>query len=128
MLQRTSSVDRIKVDGFAFSSIFQIGDSTIINGLNRALAVQRERELFFGREGNFRNYPIYSIPIPLPQLTEPLTFQSHPLNPIIKVNNIQVIAFSSSSVLHVGNSKHINMEARIKHIRQLLPKTDQAPD
>ena len=28
---------------------------------------------------------------------------------------------SSSSLLHVGNSKHVSMEARVKHIRQLLP-------
>lgn len=125
MLERSSSVDKIKVTTVSFSSIIQLGDSTIINGLNRALAVQREKELFFGNEGSYAPYRIFSEPIPIPTITEPITIQQHQVNPIIKVHNINVLGFSSSSILHVGNSKHINMEARIKHIRQLLPRREQ---
>ncbi|WP_040204488.1 spore germination protein GerPE [Neobacillus jeddahensis] len=122
MLQRTSYVDKIDVEVLSFSSIFQIGDSCFINGLSRAMAIQREAEIFYGNEGNFSTYPVFSEPIPFQPITEPFTFRIHNPKPIIKVQTIDVIGFSSSSILHIGNSKHISLEARIKHIRQLLPE------
>jgi spore germination protein PE len=121
MLQRSSYVDNIAVKIVSFSSILQLGDSCIINGLSRALAVQRESEIFLGNEGNFNAYSIFSEPIPFAPVNEPFTFRTHNPKPLIKVQKIDVIGFSSSSILHVGNSKHISMEARVKHIRQLLP-------
>ncbi|MFF2446234.1 spore germination protein GerPE [Neobacillus sp. NPDC058068] len=120
MLTRTSSVDSLQVKEVAFCSVIQLGDSCIINGFSRALAVQREAEIFFGDEGNFPSYPIFKRQLPLPPITEKISIVRHNLNPIIKVNNIKVTAVSSSAILHVGNSKHISMEARVKHIRQLL--------
>lgn len=123
MLQRSSYVDNITVLVASYSSILQLGDSCIINGLSRALAIQREVEFFSENEGSFSAYPIFSEPIPFPSVNEPFTFRSHHAKPLIKVQKIDVIGFSSSSVLHVGNSKHISMEARVKHIRQLLDKS-----
>ncbi|ETI68674.1 spore germination protein GerPE [Neobacillus vireti] len=120
MLTRTSNVDHLEVKQVAFSSIIQLGDSSIINGFSRALAVQREAEIFFGDEGNFPSYRIFKKPLPLPPITESMSFFRHDLNPIIKVNKLHVTAVSSSSILHVGNSRYISLEARIKHIRQLL--------
>ncbi|MEH7355576.1 spore germination protein GerPE [Neobacillus drentensis] len=119
MLTRTSNVDHLEVKLVAFSSVIQLGDSGIINGLSRAIAVQREEEIFFGDEGNFPSYPVFTKPLPLPPITETISFLQHNINPIIKVNNIDVIAVSSASILHVGNSRNVSMEARIKHIRQL---------
>jgi spore germination protein PE len=85
------------------------------------LAVQRETELFYGNEGNLYNYRVFMEPIPFLPITEPFTYFRQNPNPLIKVNEINIIGMSSSSLLHVGNSKHVSMEARVKHIRQLLP-------
>ncbi len=121
MLQRVSNVDRIDVMVIAFSSILQLGDSCIVNGFSRALAVQREAEIFYGNEGNFPSYNIFSRNIPLPPIYENLNFCSHHSNPLIKVNKIDIIGLSNSSVIHVGNSKNISMESRVMHIRHELP-------
>ncbi|WP_394136710.1 spore germination protein GerPE [Cytobacillus oceanisediminis] len=122
MLQRTSAVDKINIDTISFSSIFEIGDSTYIQGFSRAIAVQREAEFFNAREGNYSVYPIFSESIPLLPIEEEISIQTTQLNPVIKVQNIDVIGVSSSSIIHIGSSKHISMETRVKHIRQLYPK------
>lgn len=121
MLQRTSCIDTINVKTVSFASTVQLGDSCIINGLSRALAVQRENEVFYGNEGNLSSYRVYSEPIPFLPINEPFSYTRHNPNPLIKVSKIDIIGISSSSLLHVGNSRHVSMEARIKHIRQLLP-------
>lgn len=121
MLQRTSCVDTIDIKVVSFASTVQLGDSCIINSLSRALAVQRETEVFYGNEGNLSSYRVYMEPIPFQPITEPFRFSRHNPNPLIKVNKIDIIGISSSSILHVGNSEHVSMEARVKHIRQLLP-------
>jgi spore germination protein PE len=125
MFQRTSWVDRINVNIVSFSSVVQVGDSCIINGFSRALAVQREAEIFFGNESNYANYPVFYKTIPLPTITEPITILRHNQNPLIKVKNIDIIGISSSSMLHVGNSNHVSEEVRVKHIRQLLSPGDE---
>ncbi|WP_462408937.1 spore germination protein GerPE [Neobacillus sp. Marseille-QA0830] len=120
MLQRTSCVDHIQVKLVSFSSTFQIGDSWFINQFSRAIALQREAELFFGSEVNFSNYRVFTDPIPFEPIDEQVTFIRHNTPPLIKVGNIDITGVSSSSLLHVGNSGHIYSEARVKHIRQLL--------
>lgn len=120
MLQRTSVVNHIKVETISFSSILEIGDSTFTQGFSRAIAVQREAEAFFGYEAEFKSYSAFQIPIPFSPITENISMHSQQLNPITKVQNIDVIGVSTSSILQVGSSKHISMEARIDHIRHLL--------
>ncbi|WML32114.1 spore germination protein GerPE [Neobacillus sp. OS1-32] len=121
MLGRTSVVDKAKVFIVSYSSIFQIGDSHYIYKLSRALAVQREAEIFLGDEGNFAAFQTFTRPISPPPIDESISIAHHHLSPIIKVNNINIIGISSASMLNIGNSHHVAMEARIKHIRQLLP-------
>jgi spore germination protein PE len=121
ILSRISYMDDIHIKIISYSSIVQLGDSCIINGFSRAIAVQREAEIYFGNEGNFSAYPIFSDPIPFQPINETLAFSPQNFNPIIKVNHIDIIGISASSLLHVGNSQQVSMEARIKHIRQLLP-------
>jgi spore germination protein PE len=104
----------------SFSSILQLGDSCIINGFSRALAVQREAEIFFGNEGNMSSYSITTKPIPFLPINEALYFTAHNTNPLIKVQNMDIIGFSNSSILHVGNTKNVSLEARVKHIRHEL--------
>jgi spore germination protein PE len=121
MLQRTSCVDTINIKIASFSSTVQLGDSCIINGLSRAIAVQREADVFYGNEGNLSSYRVFSEPIPFLPINEPFSYSRQNPNPLIKVSKIDIIGISSSSLLHVGNSRHVSMEARVKHIRQLLP-------
>jgi spore germination protein PE len=120
MLSRFSKVNHIKINSVSISSVTQIGDSRMINGFSRALAVQREAEIFLENEGNFSNYPVFSEPIPLPPIDEPLDYQRINLVPCIRVSNIDITGVSTSSVVHIGSSDHVYMEARIKHIRQLF--------
>ncbi|NYE05547.1 spore germination protein PE [Bacillus niacini] len=120
MLERTSVVNTVKVNSASFASTIQLGDSRTINGFSRALAVQREADVFYGKEGNFSNYLVFSEPIPLLPITEKITISTHNKLPVIKVNTISIIAMSSAAILHVGNSENISLEARVKHIRQLL--------
>jgi spore germination protein PE len=121
MLERLSNVDRIEVMVTSFSSILQLGDSCIVDAFSRALAVQREAETFFGNEGNLPSFPVTTKPIPFLPINEALSYRVYNSNPIIKVHNLEVIGFSNASILHVGNTKKVSMEARVKHIRQLLP-------
>ncbi|MBU8877411.1 spore germination protein GerPE [Bacillus sp. FJAT-29790] len=125
MLSRTSIVDHIKIDTLIISSVFEIGDSTFIQGFSRALAVHREADTFFGNEGNFQAYPAFTKNIPFPLIEENFFMQSINLNPAIKVNNIDINGVSASSLIHIGSSYHVSMEARVKHIRQLLPRDSE---
>ncbi|WP_313800601.1 spore germination protein GerPE [Cytobacillus sp.] len=121
MLQRTSVVNNIKTDTLSFSSILEIGDSTFIQGFSRAIAVQREAEAFFGNEADFKSYSAFQIPIPFSPISANISMHTQQLSPIIKVQNIDIIGVSASSILQIGSSNHISMEARVEHIRQLLP-------
>jgi spore germination protein PE len=122
MLQRTASVNNVEIDSIAIASVFQIGDSNLIQGFSRAIAVQREVELFFDNEGNFADFPIFSEPIPLTPISENINMSRQNINPFIKVGNIDIIGVSSSSIVHLGNTNHVSLETRVKHIRQLLPQ------
>jgi spore germination protein PE len=119
-MPRISAVNTIKVNSLAFSSTVLIGDSTEITPVSRALAVQREAQIFYENEGDFASFPIFSQPIPKPEITERITINRINQSPIINVNHVKVLGISSSSVFQVGSTKIINAEARVKHIRQLL--------
>ncbi|MBP3038682.1 spore germination protein GerPE [Bacillaceae bacterium Marseille-Q3522] len=123
MLQRTAVVQNCHVINLTISSVLEVGDSQAIECYSRALAVQREYNFFYGYEGHFQ-YPIFSEYIHLPPIEEKITFLHENFNPVIKVNNIDVIGISTSSLLHIGNSKHIFLESRNKHIRQLRERKE----
>ncbi|WP_088105445.1 spore germination protein GerPE [Halalkalibacter urbisdiaboli] len=120
MFKRTSVTKNINVTNVSSGSIFEIGDSTGIRPRSRALAVQREMELFFGNEGNFEKYSIFTNPIPVPNVDENIKMTKYNQSPFIYVNHIDIISTAASSVLHIGSTKTIDAESRVKHIRQLL--------
>lgn len=122
MLSRTSIVNHISIDTVIFSSVIEVGDSTIIQGFSRALAVQREADFFFGNEGNFESFAAFSKPLPIPKIFDDVNMHVTNLNPVIKVDDININGVSTSSVVHIGSSEHIQMESRLMHIRQLLPR------
>jgi spore germination protein PE len=89
--------------------------------MSRALAVQREAEIFYNYEGDYSLFPIFSEPIPLPPIDmDEVLFQKTDLIPFIHVPQINITGVSAASVVHIGNSNHVYMESRVKHIRQLL--------
>ncbi|WP_404449194.1 spore germination protein GerPE [Sutcliffiella horikoshii] len=117
---RISRVNDINLHSLSFSSYFHIGDSYYINAKSRALAVKREFPKFYGKEGNFSDFPIFSMQSPTPVLTERVNMTVYNVNPNICVNHIKIKGVSSSSVLQIGSSQTICAESRIKHTRQLL--------
>lgn len=119
MFRRISKVDVINLTSVAFASKIQIGDSESISGNTRAIAVQRQREIFYGNEGDFRLFKIFSTFLPLPPINESITMHTRSTNPVIKVGRIDATAFSTSAFLHVGSTEHIQMETRVLHIRQI---------
>lgn len=119
MWMRTTKVDNININSIGSASVFQIGDSQIIQCLTCALVVQREKELFFGNEGNLNSYPIFNRSIRDHPVHETISMKTTALTPIIQVGDVDVLAVSSSAVIHIGNSEQIRAESRIKHIRHL---------
>lgn len=118
-MYRTSKVDSLKVDSAALSSVIQIGDSTFITAFSRAIAVQRQKELFYSNEGNFNSFPIFSYQLPIEPIVEPITIGSTSLHPLIKVGSIDITGITSAAVLHIGSSRNFQGESRTLHIRQL---------
>jgi spore germination protein PE len=119
MFKRISKVDSFKLVSGALGSTIQIGDSNEISGLTRALAVQRQREIFYSFEGDFSLFKIFSYPLTPPPIYEPITIHTTNVNPIIKVGPIDVIAVSSASFVHIGSTEHVQLETRVLHIRQI---------
>jgi spore germination protein PE len=126
MVKRTSIVNSTRVNSISLSSVFQIGDSVQITPRSWALAVQRQLQLFYGDEGDFAAYPIFTREIQQPEVTRTPTVIRYNASSIIKVSQINLTALSASSVYHIGSTSHIHSESRIKHIRQIekLPEQD----
>lgn len=119
MCIRTSKVNSVNVLSLGSSSTLQIGDSEEIHSITHALAVQRQKELFFGNEGNMDTYSVFHRLYPLSETVQPVHVQRTSLQPTIKVDSLHVLAFSSSAILHIGNTHQISTDTRIKHIREL---------
>ncbi|MCA1062000.1 spore germination protein GerPE [Rossellomorea sp. AcN35-11] len=117
MLKRYSIVNDLEGVTLAFSSVYQIGDSQNIYAQSKAFAVQREKEFFLSSEGSFDS-DVFQKPITLPAINPQVSVNRLNLCPI-KVNNMFIRATSASSVIHIGNTRNVYMEARVKNIRQL---------
>lgn len=120
--KRTSSVNYISINSLTIASTLEIGDSKHIQAFTRAIALQRERQLFFGNELSFSDYDIFNEPLPLEPVTEELFYETIALQQIIKVNSLKLTGSSTSSIVQIGNSQHVYLESRVKHIRQLNPR------
>jgi spore germination protein PE len=120
-IQRNSLVKFAGIKSMLFGSVLEVGDSVQIRGHTEALAVQRRKQLFYAHEGDLRSFPAFQKPIPLPAIYEPFTASKINGEPNIRVGNLHVIAVSTASVVHVGSTSHVAMEARVKHIRQITP-------
>lgn len=120
---RTSQVGFVNVISVASASIVQMGDRGSTHARLSAIAVQRKEDHITAGEAYFESYDIFSRPWPtlhqpyFESTPEPVTsWCNH--SPRISVGCVSVIAISSSSSLHIGNSCSVVGEARVKHIRQ----------
>lgn len=119
MLSRTSHVKSLNVISAIIGSTIQIGDCTHIDGTIHALAVQRNSARLYPYDNDFKDYDIFSEPSQFPMITEPLQICYQNPHPRIDVDHIHVTAASTSSVIGIGNTRHVHMISRIKHIRQI---------
>lgn len=117
MISRFSNVSVAYVNTIQFSSVFTIGDSKQITPIVKVLAVQREEERYYGKEGDLSQYPIFEEEIPQPIVYEQITTNFFHENPRINVHAINILALSSSAVFQIGSTKDIICETRTKHIR-----------
>lgn len=120
MFMRYSIVNKLDGITLSFSSLYQLGDSENINALSFAYAVQREKEFFLTSEGSFDS-DVFQGPLKKPPIDPTVRVNRLNLCPI-KVDQIFVKATAFSSIIHIGNTSNVAMEARVKHIRQLEPK------
>jgi spore germination protein PE len=126
---RTAQVGFLNVISLASASIVQVGDRGSTHARLSALAVQRKEDHRTAGEAYFESYEIFSRPWPVlrdPAFDSGQAVQSRAchVSPRISVGCVSVIAISSSSSLHVGNSYSVIGEARVKHIRQFPQETE----
>ncbi|MDQ6421085.1 spore germination protein GerPE [Paenibacillus sp. LHD-117] len=126
---RTSQVGMISLISLASASTVQIGDRGSTNAKLNAIAVQRKEDHSSAGEAYFESYPVFSRDWPV--LRDPefesgraLSYRRCNHSPRISVGCVSVIALSSSSSLHIGNSYSVVGEARVKHIRQFADESD----
>ncbi len=112
-------VNHTNVIDVSLSSTFLIGDAVQITPSSKALAVQRQVQLFFTTEGDFDAYPIFNMQIPKMPLENDIKIKRYNISQFIKINQINVISVSASSIYQIGSNNTIDAETRIKHIRQL---------
>lgn len=123
-MHRTSIVDRVKINDISLSSTLQVGELVNFKAYSQVLAIQREESIYLGNEGNFGAYDLFSKPIPLPLVYEDVCMEIVNRNPSIKVGNVRVIGAAASSLIQIGSNQRMDMESRIKHIRQLKQEND----
>ena len=120
MHKRMTSVQSVKLTELGSTSVLEIGDSKMITPTSRAIAVQRERAIFLMNEFNFRNFPIFSIPLIQPAVEEHMEMTTFQEQTYIQVDEIEIFSTTASSIIHLGSSERLHADSRIKHIRHFL--------
>jgi len=123
--RRTSVVDTLRLDALAAASSLVVGDLERFDARSRALAVQRQVPVFLENEGDLRAFPLFSRPIPLPgpEPEERVRLTSANVSPCISAGNIRVLSAVASSLVQVGSVTRVELESRVKHIRQFVDQT-----
>lgn len=124
MFKRLSHVNRVQVDTVYNSSIVQIGDSQEICAQARALAVQREKPVYWGNEGDWKQFAIFQSPDPPLSDPGPVLMKKENASSIIHVTSLYVSGLSGAALLHIGSNEHMLLESRLKHIRHWIRNKD----
>ncbi|MGD7045239.1 spore germination protein GerPE [Jeotgalibacillus proteolyticus] len=118
----SSQINKLDITTASSNSILQIGDSCSIDSKAQVIAVQRQEEQFYGDEAPFSMFAIFMRPAASPL---PIPFHYLKQSSSNTVDLFTLRGISNSSVLHIGDSKHIRMVSRVKHIRQLSESPNQ---
>nr|WP_280518457.1 spore germination protein GerPE [Lederbergia wuyishanensis] len=119
MWGRNSVVQHILVYSILSNGVLEIGDTVFLRPSTQALAVQRQQELYFGKEANYQPR-IFSENIPIPPFAFPPPFtRKYHEKPNICVGRISIKGISTSGMVQIGNTEHVYSEAKVDHIRQL---------
>ncbi|WP_052345881.1 spore germination protein GerPE [Paucisalibacillus sp. EB02] len=107
-------------NSIASSSIFNIGDTVHFNPRFKAIAVQRESNVWNETYSHdFEDYSIFKRDANWIEISIPVeTYYKHH-DGDIKVKNVSITGVSQASTVQFGGIKKINAESRIKHIRIL---------
>ncbi|SFB96463.1 spore germination protein PE [Bacillus sp. OV322] len=119
MFSRISKVDSITGKSLIFSSVLQIGDTRYIDGVSEVLAVQRDVKYNYSNEEDYSTYRVFGYPSVYLPIEEPVFIKTINKSPLIQVGRLDFIGATVSSVISIGNTDHIRMKSRIKHIRRL---------
>ncbi|WP_163537106.1 spore germination protein GerPE [Gracilibacillus sp. YIM 98692] len=123
---RTAKVNAIKVTGLSRSSIFHIGDVHTIEPELDALAVQKEGGISSDKGFELEKFPIFQREfIHLSEQDDVIQTTTHH-HPFIRTNKMNIMAASASAILQIGNSKQVNAEAKVKHIR-IIKEEENSP-
>ncbi|PLT30426.1 spore germination protein GerPE [Peribacillus deserti] len=122
--RRISHVNRLNVDTLIFSSTIQLGDTKFIDSTNYTFALQREQELFYGNEGTF-NDPVFTEDILFAPLDESFALNTTHTSPFIHIDFIDIGGVTASSIIHIGSTQDVRMQAKIKNIRHLFAERER---
>lgn len=123
---RWSVIDYVKVFNLSEASFIQAGDNMSFNSASKVITVQRQVPTFFGNEGNFNKYPIFSRPSIIPDTQEIISMNVNNECDVIKVGLITIIGIAGSSVFQAGRNTMIESESRVKEFKQLI--TEPRPE
>ncbi|TDQ42075.1 spore germination protein GerPE [Aureibacillus halotolerans] len=116
---RTSVITSTRVHTVTSSSVFQVGDSSRIQGTSKVYAVLREESLFLGNEGDFKD-SVFTRSTPWSQLSHQVEMKQMNMSPYIAVKHINILGIGASSVFHIGSTGRVGLDSRIKNVRHLL--------
>ena len=120
---RTAIVGDVIVRSLLLSSVVDVGEIGSMFPASQVFAVQRERSVYLGNEGNLEQFPIFRQSFARIQSTEGVELDIRNRIPVIRVRSVDIYGISTSSVLQIGNVGVVDATNRTKHIRQLLPDT-----
>ncbi|EIT84709.1 GerPE protein [Fictibacillus macauensis ZFHKF-1] len=127
MLPRLAQVQHIKLNSVLLSSVVNVGDTGEIRSQARAIALQKFTPTFsqeLVKKVDFANYQTFQIPRPQPTQPNGVQMSIENRYPVIEVGSIRIIGMSTCGILHVGNVGEVDLEARVKQIREYESNPD----
>ncbi|KSU80914.1 spore germination protein PE [Fictibacillus enclensis] len=127
MIPRTSEVNHIHIRSVLFSSIVNVGDTDEHTAFSRAIAIQKYEPEFNPTLNNLLDFPRYQIftmvrPPAIPP--KEVVMESYHDPAFIKVNSIDIFGISTAAMLHIGGIQNIDLESRVKHVRDYRTNPD----
>ncbi|GIO25718.1 spore germination protein GerPE [Ornithinibacillus bavariensis] len=118
MLHRLVQIKEVDLNTMTFSGIFNIGDTVNFSPRSKAIAVQREGNVWnTSYDVHFHYYPIFQLPAKWIEKPIPVVSKNNHHDGIISVNCVSIQAVTQAAGIQFGGIDYINAESRIKHIR-----------